>query len=220
MPIALMGLLPILTLLSARDSAAQLATASTSAASTQENPPPLTGYERWQMYVNETYVSPAAYLSTLGSALEGQALNYPRAWGGGVEGYSRRAGSQFGTLIIQNSLHDGCAAALRYEPRYFRCQCKGAWKRTGHALEMTFLTYDQHGHKRLDLPQLIGAYGSSMLSALWNPKGFSPLVQGVQAGHLQVGFVAGMNMAQEFNPEIRRLWPIRKFLNRSTNKNK
>ena len=65
--------------------------------------------------------------------------------------------------------------------RYFRCRCTGVWRRTGHVLEMTFLTYDQHGCERLDPPQLVGAYGSGMLSTYWYPKGFSPLVQGALA---------------------------------------
>ena len=56
------------------------------------------------------------------------------------------------------------------------------WRRTGHVLEMTFLTYDQHGRERLDPPQLVGAYGSGMLSTYWYPKGFSPLVRGCRRG--------------------------------------
>ena len=216
--VALIALLPVLTLATAGDCAAQFETTSAEAAPSQVIPPALTGNERWHTYLKESYLSPGPYLATLSAALEVQALNYPRAWGGGFEGYGRRGASQYGTLVIQNTLHDGGAAALGYEPRYLRCQCTGVWRRTGHILEMTFLTYDQHGHERLDLPQLVGAYGSGMLSALWNPKGFSPLVQGVQAGHYQVGFVAGMHMAHEFTPEIKRMWPLRRLFNRSSKK--
>jgi hypothetical protein len=172
------------------------------------------------MYVNETYLSPGPYLSTFSFALQGQALGYPKGWGGGFEGYGRRVGSQYGTLIIQNSLHDGLAAALSYEPRYIPCQCTGVWKRARHALEMTFLTYDRHGHKRLDMPQLAGAYGSSMLSAFWNPRGYNPLVQGVQAGHQQIAFVAGMHLVQEFGADIRRLWPLRGIFSRNSPQNR
>lgn len=42
-----------------------------------------------------------------------------------------------------------------------------------------FLPYDQYGRKRLDLPPLVGAYGSSTLPTYWYPKTISPLVQGV-----------------------------------------
>jgi hypothetical protein len=83
---------------------------------------------------------------------------------------------------------------------------------------MTFLTYDKHGHERLDLPQLAGAYGSGMLSTFWYPRSFSPLVQGVQAGHLQFGFVAGIHLIQEFSPEIKRTWPLSKIFSRTSEK--
>jgi hypothetical protein len=170
------------------------------------------------MCLKETYLDPGAYASSLGEAGIVQALNYPSAWGGGLEGFGRRTASQYGLLVIQNSIHDGGAAVLGYEPRYFRCQCTGFIHRTGHALEMTFLTYDRHGHKRLDLPQLVGAYGSGIVSTYWSPRTFSPLVQGVQTGHLQFGFVGAMHMVQEFSPEIKRMWPIRKVLNRNADK--
>ncbi len=83
---------------------------------------------------------------------------------------------------------------------------------------MFVLTYDRHGHKRLDLPQLVGAYGSGIVSTYWSPRTFSPLVQGVQTGHLQFGFVGALHMVQEFSPEIKRMWPIRKVLNRNADK--
>ena len=172
-------------------------------------PPPLTGAERWHFYANETFLSSGIYFAAFGSALGLQSSGKPRAWGGGFEGYGRRSASQYGLFAIQNTVHDTAAAAFGHEPRYFRCQCTGAWRRTGRALEMTFLTYDAHGHKRLDLPQLAGAYSSGMISTLWYPKGYSPLVQGVQAGHTQFAFVAGIHLIQEFSPEIRRSWPFR-----------
>lgn len=220
MYVALFALLPLLTLATASDCAARLGTTSAPAAPGQFIPPALTGNERWNLYLNETYLSSGVYLASLGAALVGQAIDYPRDWGGGLGGYGPRAASQYGLLVIQDTLHDGGAAALGYEPRYFRCQCKGVWHRTGHALEMTFLTYDEHGHKRLDLPQLAGAYGSGMLSTFWYPRSFSPLVQGVQAGHLQLGFVAGIHLIQEFSPEIKRTWPLSKIFNRISKKAK
>jgi hypothetical protein len=218
MSVALLGLLPVLTFAGARDCVAQLEASNSGSASSQSIPAPLTASGRWHMYLKETYLDPGAYASSLGEAVIVQTLNYPSAWGGGFEGYGRRAANQYGLLVIQNSIHDGGAAALGYEPRYFRCQCTGFVHRTGHALEMSFLTYDRRGHKRLDLPQLVGAYGSGMLSAYWSPRTFSPLVQGVQTGHLQFGFVAAMHMLQEFSPEIKRMWPIRKILNHDPEK--
>jgi hypothetical protein len=57
-----------------------------------------------------------------------------------------------------------------------------------------------------DLPQLVGAYGSGMISRTWYPSRYSPLVQGVQTGHMQVGFVVGVHLIQEFSPEIKKVF--------------
>lgn len=216
MNLALFALLFFPSLATASDGAVQPEKTIAPAAPGRAMPPALSGKERWHLYLNETYLSSGIYFASFGSALGGQAANDPKAWGGGFSGYGRRAASQYGLFAIQNTIHDGGAAALGYEPRYFRCQCTGVWRRAGRAFEMTFLTYDQHGHKRLDLPQLAGAYGSGMISSLWYPRGYSPLVQGVQAGHAQLGFVAGIHLIQEFSPEIKHTWPFNKKFTRGS----
>jgi hypothetical protein len=216
--VALFAMFADLTLATGSDGAAQVEKASAPAASVHVIPPALNNKERWNFFLDETFRSYGPYVVSLGAGVAYQAIDYPREWGGGLRGFGLRSASQYGLLLTQNSIHDGGEAALGYEPRYFPCQCTGVWRRTGHALEMTFLTYDQHGHKRLDLPQLVGAYGSGMLSAFWYPKGFSPLVQGVQTGHMQFGFVMGTHLFQEFSPEIKRVNPLRKIFNRSSEK--
>ena len=214
--IALWALLAVLTLGTASDCAAQQGTTSTPGAPGDVIPQALTGKERWNLYVNETFQSPWPYVVSLGAGLTYQALDYPSEWGGGLKGYGRRTASQYGGLLTQNTIHDGGAALLGYEPRYFSCRCRGLWRRTGHALEMSFLTYDQNGHKRLDLPQLAGAYGGGVLTILWSPKRYTFQVQGIQTGHMQFGFVMGANVFEEFRPELQRTWPFRKFLSRGS----
>jgi hypothetical protein len=223
-------MLPLLSLAPARNCAAQAGATNSPAApenarplqlngtSSSPAPPgtalprPLTAKERWKRYVDETFLSAGPYVVSLGAGLAYQAVDYPQQWGGGFQGFGRRSGTQFGILAIQNTIHEGGEAALHYDPRYFPCRCTGFWRRSGYAVEMTFLTYDEDGHKRLDLAQLAGAYGSGAISALWYPKGYSVLVQGMQTGHLQLGFVMGTNLFEEFRPEFQRTWPFRKFL--------
>lgn len=67
---------------------------------------------------------------------------------------------------------------------------------------MSFLAYDSKGRKRFDLPQLAGAYGSGMIVTIWYPKRYDPLVQGVQMGHQQMGFVVGINLIQGVQPRV------------------
>jgi hypothetical protein len=39
-------------------------------------------------------------------------------------------------------------------------------------------------------------------------------MQGVQAGHMQFGFVMGIHLLEEFSPELKRTWHFRKILSR------
>jgi hypothetical protein len=74
---------------------------------------------------------------------------------------------------------------------------------------MSFLTYRDDGRKTLDLPQLAGAYGGAISAEIPYPSHYSPLVQGVQNGHIQVGANVAINLFKEFSPELRHLNPFR-----------
>jgi hypothetical protein len=168
-------------------------------------PPPLTGKERWDRYINQTFTSGPIYFASFGSALGAQATNTPKEWGSSWEGYLKRSGTMYATFAIQNSIYQAGSAALHNEGRYIPCQCEGGWHRAGYALQMTFLTY-HNGHKVFDISQLVGAYGSGMIPILWYPAGYSPTVQGVQNGHTQVAFVLLVREIQEFAPELKRFF--------------
>jgi hypothetical protein len=137
-----------------------------------------------------------------------QADNDPPQWGRNTGGMARRIGSEYGTFVIANSVHEGLGAAMGADPRYFACACKGFFPRTGHALEMTLLTYNRNGHRMLDLPALSGSYSSAMIGTLWWPSHYSPLVQGVQVGHLEVGLAGAVHVVQEFSPELKRFFHV------------
>ena len=135
----------------------------------------------------------------------------------------RRQRLKLGVIGVESPLDSRKIQALEVEGYFARVgffREALALLTTDDSHNPTFLTYDRHGHKRLDLPQLAGAYGSGMISAFWLPKGYSPLVEGVQAGHAQFGFVAGIHLIQEFSPEIKRTGPFSKVFNRGSGETK
>jgi hypothetical protein len=170
---------------------------------------PLNGRERWQRWVSEDGASPALHVESLATADFLQIINAPSAWGRNTGGYLRRAGSSYASDGIENSVRESMAWAEGTEPRYLICGCTGFFHRTGHALKMTLLTYNRKGRETLDVPQLAGAYGSSMIEAMWYPPHYSPLVQGVQSGHIEVGILGAEHLAQEFSPELKRIFHLR-----------
>jgi len=169
---------------------------------------PLTGHERWQRWWSEDGGSPTIHVEVAVFASALQEDNDPAEWGRNTGGMARRIGSEYGSILIGNSVHEGMAAAMGSDPRYFACACKGLVRRTGHALEMTLLTYNRNGHKMLDLPALSGTYGSAMIADLWWPSNYSPLVQGVQVGGLEVGLAGAVHVLQEFSPELKRFFHV------------
>jgi hypothetical protein len=169
---------------------------------------PMDGHERWQRWVREDGRSPAIHVESLATALYLQAIPDPSAWPRTSGGFARRLGSSYGSNLIQITVQESMAAVEGTDPRYFACGCSGFFPRSGHALKMTFLTYNRNGDKTLDIPQLSGAYGSSMIEAMWWPHHYTALTQGVQTGHLEVGFIAAEHVVQEFSPELKRLFHL------------
>jgi hypothetical protein len=169
---------------------------------------PLDGHERWQRWWSEDGGSSTLHLEGFGIAAAAQTVNSPTEWGRTARGYARRTGDEYGRLVIQNSIQEGLASIERTDTRYFACGCDGFFPRAGHAVKMTLLTYTHDGHKTLDLPQLAGAYGSSMIGTMWWPRRYSPLVEGVQTGHIEVGIVGVIHLAQEFSPELKHFFHL------------
>jgi hypothetical protein len=133
----------------------------------------------------------------------------PAEWRQGYHGYSRRTASEYGQYTIQEAIHQGGAAAMGLDPRYLRCDCHGFTARVLHAVKGSFLTRNEEGKTRFDLPSVAGAYGTGMLSMYWYPSRYQPLSDGVRSGTQQIGFDTGMNLLDEFSPELKRFFHIR-----------
>ncbi len=169
---------------------------------------PLTANERWQNFWNGTLLSPLSYVGVFGGALGQELAGQPHQWGTGFSGYVKRAGVNLVQFGAQETIHQGGAALMHTDPRYLPCRCNGGIRRSWHALEMSFLAYRNDGSKTIDLPQLAGAYGGAIIAEIPYPSHYSPLVQGVQNGHIQVGANVAINLFREFSPELRHLNPF------------
>lgn len=175
----------------------------------------LSGHDRWERWVNEDGRSASIHVESLGTAAYNQTFNVPGDWTRSGGGFARRLGSSYGINLIQNTMHESFAAAEGTDPRYFACACTGLFRRGGHVFKMSFLSYTNGGHLTLDMPQITSIYGSSMIQAMWYPSHYTALVQGVQSGHIEAGFIGTEHLIQEFSPELKRFFHLR-FLMHST----
>ena len=169
---------------------------------------PVTNAQRWDHYWNGTLLSSSLYAATLGSALWDHLDHDPPEWRQGLKGYGRRSVSEYGFHVVQVSVHQAGATALGYDPRYQHCDCKGFFRRTAHSVKWSFLTRNNAGQTRFDVPALAGAYGAGMLSMYWYPNRYNALTDGVREGNHEVGLMVGVNFFREFGPELKRSFRI------------
>jgi hypothetical protein len=168
---------------------------------------PLTGDERFKLYLRQTYTTPGIYVKTALFAIHDQVKETEPDWGDGASGFGKRLGSLHAGNVIQNSLTSLGNAAAGFEPRYDRCRCDGAWPRIRHAVVRNFITYGGADDKGIR-PQIMSyaaAFGAGVTVASWEPNNPSVLTKGYQnmATQAWVGIV--VDALAEFAPDIKRM---------------
>lgn len=135
---------------------------------------PLTVDERWKLYWKQNFLSIGAYFRPIFFALIlDQTTNSPSQWGGGFAGFGPRVGSRVLSNIVQGTIRTPLAAVLHEDVRYITDH-RGGKRGLLHAVEYSFLTYNDQGHPTLNVAKLVGYYASTAISTGWRP-GHHPL---------------------------------------------
>lgn len=170
---------------------------------------PMTGQERWRMFMNDEFKNPSAYLRAVGTAFLDQRNDRPQVWNQNTVGYGQRVGSRFGKFAFSSVIEHSSAWALGHDPRYIRCRCEGFWKRTGHAIGYQVVSYNREGKRVFYVSRLAGAFGGEALSTAWLP-GQKWYVEGYQGALQQLSIGMGFNVLREFGPEVKRAFRWKK----------
>ena len=128
-----------------------------------------------------------------------QADNTPPEWKQGLEGYSKRFGSDFGIAAVTTTTRYALARAFREDTLYYRCECKGVFPRLQHAAISTFTgRRGDDGHRVFSFSALVAPYAGSMTAVYgWYPGRYNAK-DGFRMGNYSLlGYVAG-NVALEF----------------------
>ena len=168
---------------------------------------PLTGKERWDFYLRESYWSPAVFFRAAGPALGAHLGNEPPEWGQGMEGYSKRFANRFARFTIRGSIEAGGAALLQHEVRYVRSTRSGFFPRAGHALAANFVTYDKHGRRRPHVSRVGSAFAAEFIGNTWMPDGYRTTTDAMRGVGVEVAIGSAFNLIREFSPELKRLLP-------------
>lgn len=168
---------------------------------------PLTGDQRFKLYLRQTYTTPGIYVKTVLFSIHDQVNETEPDWGDGISGYGKRLGSLHAGNIIQNSLTSLGNAVVGFEPRYDRCRCEGAWPRIRHAFVRNFVTYGGTDDKGIR-PQIMSyaaAFGAGVTVASWEPDNPSVLTRGYQSMATQAWVGVVVDALAEFAPDIKRM---------------
>jgi hypothetical protein len=154
-------------------------------------------------YLKHTFSAAAVGKAGLGAAIT-QGTNTPSEWGQGVAGFGKRLGSAFGKHLVQRAIKYPVAKAFHEEFGYERSTEARFGPRLKHALVATVITRKTTtGKKTVAKGELAGAFGSGLISRLWQPASTRTVGLGFVSGGVTLGVDAGGNVLREFWPEIR-----------------
>jgi hypothetical protein len=161
---------------------------------------PLTGSERLHLY-ERSLIGPMAIVSSAVAAAWGQALDRPKEWPLGAEGYGRRLGSGYANRIVRETLTLGSSALLHEDNRYFRSTETGSGSRLKHAILSTFTARKNDGSTTFSYSRIGGMFGASLISRTWQPNSTGSVNSAMANFGTSLGVAAGFNVAREFLPK-------------------
>ncbi len=130
--------------------------------------------------------------------------NSPHEWGRGAAGFGKRFGSVLGKQAVNNSLRYAVSSLRHEQLGYDRLGEGGFNPRIRHALIRTVVTKKKNtGAPTVAAGTLSGAFGSGLVSRLWQPARLHTWSSGFTSGGWSLGVTAGSNVVREFWPEIR-----------------
>jgi hypothetical protein len=145
----------------------------------------------------------------LGYAAVDQAFNSPSQWGGGWAGYGRRAASNVGEFVIQESVTEGLAAAMKRPLDYQPCNCTETKKRVWSAVEQTFTDQMPDGSHKIATPRIVGSYVGAAAQSLWRPSNSNNKVAlAALNGTTSLGLGVFINLFYEFRHKPKPQAPV------------
>jgi Carboxypeptidase regulatory-like domain len=142
------------------------------------------------------------------AAFQQAGNSYPQ-YGQGMEGYGKRYGAFYGTVVAGTFLGDAVMPSLfRQDPRYFYRGSGSKRSRLLHALSTPFICPGDNGHLQPNYSYLIGSFGAGAISTLYYPTN-NHSVGGLTAenGLVRIAENSISSVAQEF--VVRKLTPHR-----------
>jgi hypothetical protein len=149
-----------------------------------------------------------------GAAAVSQLDDSPPEWKEGAAGFGRRFASDYGMQAVTASTRYALAEAFHEDTLYYRCQCKGVFRRLRHALISTVTSRrGEDGRVVFSFPALVAPYAGTMTAVYgWYPRRYDAM-DGFRMGNYSLLGYAGANLSLEFLYTGPRSWISRMHLN-------
>jgi hypothetical protein len=128
-----------------------------------------------------------------------QAEGTPPEWGQGAGAFGQRFGSNLAIAAVTTTTRYALAKAFREDTVFYRCECKGVFRRFRHSVISTVTARrGEDGHRRLSFPALIAPYAGTMTAVYgWYPSRYGAK-DALRMGNYNLLAFMGENLALEF----------------------
>jgi hypothetical protein len=158
---------------------------------------PMTQKEKFYFYLKTTYDPQSLFFSAASAGIQ-QARDSVPEWGQGMEGYSKRFASSFGQKVIDKTIVFGLGSILHEDPRYFRSEKSGVWRRVFHAVGQSFISHKDSGGIRPGYSSFIGMTAGVCISRKWYPASEQTPGEYFKDGAITFGSIIAKNIIHEF----------------------
>jgi hypothetical protein len=151
----------------------------------------------------EDALDPYGFVSAGVNAAVEQAAKDHQQYGQGTAGFGKRYGADFADEAISEIFSGGVYPSLfRQDPRYFRREHGGIWKRSFYAMSRVVWTRDDIGELEFNGSSVLGDYSAAAISNLYYPLADRTLGQTVQRGSILLLEDSAFNLLKEFWPDV------------------
>lgn len=149
-------------------------------------------------------IGPNAVAAAAMGAGVNQGNNSPSEWGQGAAGFGKRFASALGKHVVKSAIQSPVAYIRHEEVGYRPSNKHGFGPRLRYALVSTVITRKTTtGKTTISTSEISGAFGSGLISRLWQPASLHTVSSGFLSGGITLGVDAGGHVLREFWPEIR-----------------
>ncbi len=166
---------------------------------------PITGQQRFNWFVVSTAGPTSLLLAGPLSAAWGTALNKPKEYGPGWEGFGKRYGMRLTGVSTGNAIEAGLGAVWGEDPRYFRSPDRALGGRLKYVIKSTFMAPGRDGRWHVAYARHAGNVGNNFLSNTWRVESESHPDDAAVRCIWGITGKMGTNAFSEFWPDIKRM---------------